>query len=228
MKVINVLGHSFIHSLLSDAHTILDCGANRGGFAQWASENTLATVYSFEPDARLFKDLPSQPRVKYFPYAIDGESGTMTLSLGEEHCSSAVYTENMKQQRIQVDKVCINDFVKSHSLDVIDLLKLDIEGSEISVLESMDDEQLSKIKQITVEFHDFLSPSDIPKIKFIVSKLRERGFYFTRFSTHTWGDCLFLNEHLVSVSRFQKINILLFGKYMPGMHRIIKRLLHSN
>jgi hypothetical protein len=58
--------------------------------------------------------------------------------------------------------------------DRIDFLKIDCEGSEKSVIEGISDENLSKIKKISMEFHLFhLTEKDSDEI---VGRLTANGF----------------------------------------------------
>ena len=224
MRITNVLGHSFAPDLLRDAKVALDCGANMGGFSTWLSQNTTASVYAFEPDPRLFPNLPILPRVTYVPQAVDGESGSFDLNMGPKMCSSAVYTQRA-HERVRVEKTSLTDFCAAHGIHEIDFIKLDIEGAELSVLERTSPDLLTATTQITVEFHDALRASDVPRIRAIAERLKQLGFYFVRFTQFTWGDCLFLNERRVRLTALDKLSIAVSGKYEPGIRRFIKRTL---
>ena len=216
-KIITVCGHSFL--LLNGAKIALDCGANNGKFSEYLNKHSRMKIYSFEPDPRLFSVLPKLPNVTWHPLAIDGDSGEFDLALGESLCSSAVY--NVSANRIRVKKTSLDDFCAAHGIQKIDFIKLDIEGAELNLLEKAGDTLLCATKQITVEFHEFLNKDDLPRIKKIVARLESLGFYFIKFSYHTWGDCLFLNTRLVHVSCFDKI-FFCFIKWFRGFCRITK------
>jgi FkbM family methyltransferase len=223
MRIVNHLAHSFAPDLLEQAEVALDCGANRGEFALWLSEHSNAQIHSFEPDPRLFSTLPSLPRVRFHPIAIDGESGEFELALGRTNCSSAVYREHGDQVTAQVQKTSLDDFCATNRICRIDFLKLDIEGAELSVLEKTSDSLLQATVQITVEFHDFLRRGDIPRIVRIFDRMARLGFYGIRFSQFTWGDCLFLNRRLVPLSILDRFGIHIFGRIIPGVGRLAKR-----
>ena len=82
--------------------------------------------------------------------------------------SSLVFNIN-KPSDIQVETTTINAFCDKMNIDCINLLKLDIEGSELGVLSDLDADIMQKISQITCEFHDFLDTKHIPKINFPIS-----------------------------------------------------------
>jgi len=60
-----------------------------------------------------------------------------------------------------VPTIKINDIFKKLNIDNIDYLKMDIEGAEGEVIETMSEETASKIKQISLERHDNVIYEDI-------------------------------------------------------------------
>jgi len=223
MKIENILNHSFMSAPLHEASLILDCGANEGGFARWMCEHTPAQVHSFEPDPRLFAVLPVLPRVIWHPLAVDGESGEFDLALGEATCSSALYRERTGQVTVRVKKTSLDDFCRTHGITRIDLVKIDIEGAELSLLEKTSDALLRSTAQITVEFHDFFRREDLPRIAGIFRRLEGLGFYGVRFSHFYWSDCLFVNQRIAPLSALDKLSIQVAGKFVPGIGRFTRR-----
>src|SRR5690606_1636959 len=132
---------------------VIDCGANRGEFAAWVSCNTQARVVSFEPDPRLFGALPTLERVTHHNLAVAGSSGKLTLHLGEHRCSSAHYREHDAADSVEVDAVQLDVFLDDLDVGEIGLLKLDIEGAELDVVDGVDPAFWRRVRQITCEFH---------------------------------------------------------------------------
>lgn len=223
LKIENLHCHSFAPDLAKRAEVAIDCGANHGDFARWLSQNTLAKIYSFEPDPRLFCKLPVLERVEWIELAIDGEPGEFSLGLGEKHCSSAIYREDSNQKVIEVRKNTLDAFCEERQIRAIDFLKIDIEGAELSVLEKCSAALLQSTTQITVEFHDFLDPTCVPRIKAIFSRMRGLGFHCFCFSHHTWGDCFFLNAAKVKLSALD-LAAIYATKYTSGFQRIFRRV----
>lgn len=226
MKIVNYLGHTFVPSFFSAGGIAIDCGSNHGGFARYLSDESELVVHSFEADPRLFARLPNLPRVHFCEFAVAGESGTIELGLGDEHCSSVVYRENAAQNTVTVPAISLDEYCGKNAITGVDLIKMDIEGAELDVLESISERLLKQTKQITVEFHDFLNVADLPRIKRVVDRLKSLGFYFLKVSKHTWGDCLFLNQRLLNVKASTKLSLAMRGKYIPGMGRVLNRLLN--
>jgi FkbM family methyltransferase len=227
MKIVNVCGHSFIKDLLGEQALVLDCGANRGEFSRWIVENCNATVHGFEPDFRLFPNLPVLSGVYYYPLAISSTGETLTLRLGDERCSSVCFSEKSDQPIAVVDSVKLDEFCLSNSLSRIDMIKMDIEGAEIDVLANLASDVLDKVGQITVEFHDFIRKDDLPYISDVISRLNKRGFLCIRFSYHDYADVLCINTKVHPMS-WSAILSIYIQKYYRGLARILCRKLGAN
>jgi FkbM family methyltransferase len=75
-----------------------------------------------------------------------------------------------------IPAVNLEDIIKENNLDYIDILKVDIEGSEYDVMPNISDETYLKIGQITIEFHDFIDVNLKIKTENIINKLESLGF----------------------------------------------------
>ena len=222
MEIVNVCGHSLAKNLLGPKVLVLDCGANYGSFSKWVSENCNAIVHGFEPDPRLFPNLPQLPQVNFYPLAVSGSGEPLTLMLGDTRCSTTCFTEKTDQASVIVESVRLEQFCQANSILNIDMLKLDIEGAEIGVLASLSKEFLENIGQITVEFHDFIQKDQVPHIKVAISKLKKYGFFCIIFSHHDYADvlCINMKKHHVSLV---DMAILYTKKYLRGFSRIMRR-----
>jgi FkbM family methyltransferase len=222
MQIANVAGHSFVQDPIANAETIIDAGANQGEFSHWVNASSGATVYAFEPDPRCFEKLPAGPKMIALPWALDGVTGSLTFFLGKNRCSSAIYQEAADQQRLEVKRITLQDFCAERRIGHIDLLKLDIEGAELSVLELIDAGTLGLIDQITVEFHDFINPGDTVRIKSICQRLTAAGFYLIRFSHYAWSDCLFINRAKLPLPFADRLKFSLYNKWYAGVVRHLR------
>jgi len=224
MKTNNQLCHTvLVEPLLAKQPVVVDCGSNHGEFADWTYKEYGATVYGYEPDPRLFPKLVSNDQINYFQKAITGSIGTAKLHLGKGQCSSLHYAEDVSRETENVETTTLAAEFAANGLDRVDLLKLDIEGAELDVLLKTPADVLHRITQITVEFHEFLLPADLPQIHKCIKRLRAIGFRPLFFSTHTYGDILFVNREHLPLTRFQCLRILIRGKYLPGLRRTLKR-----
>jgi FkbM family methyltransferase len=227
-SVANVLSHCFIPELIRRDGLAIDCGANQGEFSGWLAENTSVHVHAFEADPALFALLPKLNRVTFHNLAIDGEAGTMELHRTEGYCSSGFYTgQGNSSGSVIVRKISFEEFVRSQGIERIDLLKLDIEGSELPLLKKTSDDVLQRISQITVEFHDFINVADLPKIHQIDQRLRALGFRRVKFSRGVWANCLYVNSKIHPFSYMDSLAALIKGWAIPGIRRRLKRMARS-
>lgn len=223
MQIINVCGHSFLPACISPTSLILDCGSNRGEFSAWCSRNLPNQIYAFEPDPRLFSSLPQLPNVHYLEAAVTDKKGRIPIALGEQRCSSAVFKEAETQGTYEVESISLEEFFAQFEKNrEVGLLKLDIEGSELPVLEGLTPQFLEHITQITVEFHDFLDQAQIPRIAAVVERLKNAGFTFVRFSHYTWGDCLFVRNSHCQISNLSLAKIYIIDKFAKGIARHLR------
>lgn len=218
MDLMRLCGHSFVRDFIGTTPIVLDCGANRGIFSTELAGRCRATVYGFEPDPRLFRGLPEVENVRFYDLAVSAFAEDMTLNLGMESCSSARFSEGEEQTSVVVKTAQLDAFCREKSLSRIDLLKLDIEGSEIEVLGGLPQALLAVTGQITVEFHDFLDIAERPRIRQVIRSLQASGFHFIRFSHHDYSDCLFVNSRQHPLGAMARIE-LLFKKYYRGISR---------
>ncbi|GAB4355465.1 MAG: hypothetical protein Kow006_21810 [Gammaproteobacteria bacterium] len=219
-----ICDHSFTPDLIREDGVILDCGANRGDFASWVADAfPHVTVYAFEPDPRLFPKLPKRPNVTYVEAAVTGNGEPVELWMGEERCSSISSHQRHIEQSIVVNSITLEKFCEEKGIGRIDLIKLDIERAELEVLEEANPEFLSRVGQITVEFHDFLWKEDVGRIGRCVRRMRRIGFQCFQMSWHDHSDVLFLNGNLHGVSVADKVYIA-YVRYQRGLERKFRNL----
>jgi FkbM family methyltransferase len=69
-------------------------------------------------------------------------------------------------------------FCKKFNIDKVSILKINIEGSEYSFLDSLDETDFSKINQIVISFHDWLNPTEYTEemTKSSIEMLKKNGY----------------------------------------------------
>lgn len=224
----NHLGHTVLASAMPNRGCVVfDCGANRGEFSRWAAKRFNATVYAFEADPNIASSLPAGDRVKAFNVAIAGLDGNAILRRAPQQCSSTVFNRQaIDDDTLPVPTRNLGSICKEHNITRVNLLKLDIEGAELDVLEAATPELLASIDQITCEFHDFLDSSHRPRIRAVLSRMRRSGFLVMSMSYWTYGDVIMLNKALVNCGLPVRMRILAH-KYASGIRRLVCRFLRT-
>lgn len=126
---------------------VFDVGANIGNYTKnILKNNSDVCIYAFEPHPRNFKILISNVHhVSFYPYNVAVGSGTGTLNLydyadadGSSHASlyrdviECIHDSNSVSCNVSV--VSLDEFAVNNNLSKIDLLKIDVEGHELEVL----------------------------------------------------------------------------------------------
>lgn len=147
--------------------TLFDVGANRGGYSLAILEifNSIPLcLYSFEPSKYTFdilnSNLPKTDDIKIFNIGFSNEKSISTLFNDIEGSGeSSLYNRNMKfvqrefNQKEKVELTTIDIFCKENNIENIDLLKIDVEGHELNVLNGCKNLlKNKKIKYIQFEF----------------------------------------------------------------------------
>lgn len=147
---------------------VLDVGAYIGNYSKAVFEaNRNSIVFAFEPHPITYKRLISNissANFKAFNVAVGKEAGTLKLydydiKDGSSHASlyKDVITKLHKGNAISysVDVITLDDFLRKQNIQVVDLLKIDVEGNEFDVLLGCKDFiKNKKIKAIQFEFNE--------------------------------------------------------------------------
>jgi hypothetical protein len=77
------------------------------------------------------------------------------------------------------------DFCSMYNITDISVLKMNIEGSEYSIIKSFDKNDFSRIDQIAISFHDWLNPEWANDTAFCIEKIKAHGYEI--IDLHQWG-----------------------------------------
>jgi FkbM family methyltransferase len=151
-----VLDEIFLHDVYSissmeNISTVLDIGANIGAFSSSIIRkfpDCLITAVEPEPSnfAVLDANCGNISNITLINKAVWSDSNGVTIvpNYGETAVESG-------ENSISVDSIAFNELLEPFSK--IDLLKIDVEGAEIDIILSASPESLTKIENITGEFH---------------------------------------------------------------------------
>jgi FkbM family methyltransferase len=150
---------NILKKIIKPQDIFLDIGANIGYFSLLVANNVpTAKIFSFEPMKELFEKLEKNvlingfKNIKAINIAIgnvneDRElflSGTDNLGM-----SSFKQPENFSGQKEKVKVVTIDEWFKTSGLSRIDIIKIDVEGYELSALKGMK-EVLQNFKPLVI------------------------------------------------------------------------------
>ena len=205
---LNIIEHFAGHALYTPAVTresiVIDLGANRGVFTDAIMRAFGCEVILVEPNPEFLPEL-EKPGRRVFALAIGATDGIVRFNIADNSEGSSVLPLPSESQfgatlreAITVPSMSLKSFIEQLDVTHIDVLKLDIEGAETAALASLTDEMLTRIGQITVEFHDD------PRFQFglheevaaTIARLKRLGFTYLQFNRPRTTNALFIGPAL--------------------------------
>lgn len=156
---------------------VVDLGANEGIFTCYAAKRApCGRVYAVEPDSdnlgwlKANLELNHVANVTVVPKCIGQRTGRAFFRKGPTSGTGCVVEAREPDGDItEVDQITLADLMNEFRIPRIDLLKIDVEGSEVGALSGAGD-QLARVRRIALEYHSPLLANQVEKL------LGERGF----------------------------------------------------
>jgi len=134
----------FFLDLIKEAKIVFDIGANIGWYSlSAAKQNKKMKVYAFEPIKETFDYLIKNIKINQLKNIISKNIGlsnknsTVSFFVNPEHSGSAsekkITDKNINRIKVILKK--LDDYCVENKIDRIDLIKCDVEGAELFVLE---------------------------------------------------------------------------------------------
>ncbi|MCB1501162.1 MAG: FkbM family methyltransferase [Bauldia sp.] len=178
---------------LAPGDVFYDIGANVGFFSLLAARRVGSggQVYAFEPVPRNAAAIERGAQLngfsglKVFCKAAGATSGTAELNLAH-HIGGAVLasvgTPPDRRGSLSVEVVAIDDIIRQRALRPPSLVKLDVEGAEMEVLEGMAATLRAHRPILIVELDDATNSGLEAKTASLMSLLAEAGYRFERLA----------------------------------------------
>lgn len=145
-------------------------------------KNHNCNVFGFDPTPKSVEWIKTQEtsnKFQFYDFGISNKNGIVNFFLPKNtgHVSGSLDLQiNINENRkINVEVKSLSDIVDRLGHKHIDVLKMDIEGSEYDVLENILNSKIP-ITQILVEFHDRLFLNGHLKSKKIIEKMKNCGY----------------------------------------------------
>lgn len=144
---------TYSRSLPDDATVVVDLGSHIGLSALYfASRYPGARILAVEPNPalqrRLALNTSQLPGIETEAVAVTGHRGEASLAVNGD--SWAARLADTGVTGATVPTMTLGDLLEKHRIDAVDVLKIDIEGSEFEVLRL---ENLARVAVITGELH---------------------------------------------------------------------------
>lgn len=175
--------------------TIVDIGANRGGWSEEvahvfpkANFFLMEPIPGFEPDLAQF--IKGRPGSRYWMAAASNSEGTTTIDCVTTHDGKLTTGSTLaggshdparyKVERISVPTLTLEGLVRQSELPTPDLLKVDVEGYELQVLQGAEP-LLGTIEAVILEvsFERFWNQ---PVFHEVIAKMADWGYWVYDFT----------------------------------------------
>jgi FkbM family methyltransferase len=204
-------------SLLKTKHvkTIFDVGANRGDITKKYSDLfSEAIIHSFEPIPELAIEYKNRhgknPLVIFNEMALSGSTGKTSFNINKSLDTSSILNsatidansdancETIK--KIEIFTITLNEYCRMKNIEQIDILKLDVQGSELNILQgSTNLLDQKKIKIIYCEGYFKEQYEKQPLIYDIANFLKKYNYYlediydpYYNSNNILWADFIFI------------------------------------
>lgn len=142
-----------------------------------------ADVYAFDPTPKSVQWVKSQrmPRAyQFYPYGISDSDGEeiFYLPVNPDYVSASVFchADADRHNCVKVPMKTLQSIAGSLGHSYIDVLKMDIEGSEFKAIDNIL-ETGPQFGQLCIEIHYYYFRDGKQKLKEFIRKLNEKGYY---------------------------------------------------
>ena len=164
---------------INSSDIIIDVGAHIGLFSLLVSQFCkTGKIFSFEPIRENFDLLVSNLALNHienvFPFnvGVSKKSGKLNLFLNNDQSAHSIFPKG--SESITVEATSLQKIFDEKQISSCKLLKLDCEGAEYDIIDSLPVEYLDKIQNMAIEYH--LADPKPELIKNLILKIKNAGF----------------------------------------------------
>ena len=159
--------------------TVIDIGAHIGLFSLLVSQLCkTGKILSFEPVSENFDLFVSNLKLNHienilpFNMAVSKNSGRLDLFLNNDQSAHNIFSKS--SESISVESTSLQKIFDENKISSCKMLKLDCEGAEYEIIDSLPSEYLDKIQNIVMEYH--LADTKPELVKSLILKIENAGF----------------------------------------------------
>lgn len=145
---------------IKENDTVIDIGGHIGLFVLYSAKKcNKGKIYSYEPVKKNYQLLVENitmnkiSNIYHFNLAVSNDQNTIKIFLSNDDAAHSIIESQNKFEII--DSISLKKIIDMHKIEKCDFLKMDCEGAEFKILESLPDEYFSKIKKMVIEYHIF-------------------------------------------------------------------------
>ena len=171
---------------ICESDTIIDVGANIGAFAIFAARRARnGRVFAIEPSRESYSIVERNIKTNGLDNviiehaAIAGVAGPVTLHLSDlgtgDHSIEAVLAGETSQSE-QISGITLADLFAKHDIQKCDFLKLNCEGAEFPIVESLTPELAGRLQRIALAYHTQATSPKRDQSDTLAGRLLDLGF----------------------------------------------------
>jgi len=164
---------------IHDNDIVIDVGAHIGLFALFASQFCKhGKIFCFEPIKENYELLVENinfnkiNNIIPFNFAVSKISDSVKIFLNDDYSGHSMFLET--NNFVIVKSKSLNDIFTENNIQECNFLKLDCEGAEYEIINSLSPEFLNKIKKSAIEYH--LADIHPELLEQLIKKLRDLSF----------------------------------------------------
>ena len=168
---------------ISNDDVIIDVGAHIGLFALFASQFCKnGKIFCYEPIKENYKILIENIEMNQiqniFPnnLAVTKKTSRVKIFLNDDQSGHSMFIQN--KNFVEVDSKSLSDIFIDNGIKECDFLKLDCEGAEYEIVESLPSDLFTKINKTVIEYHMVDTKPEL--LEQLINKLKQFSF-----SVHT-------------------------------------------
>lgn len=186
-----ILNHEYDRYHVSPKDIVVDIGAHVGTYSVLAGKNG-ASVLAIEPDPESFRLLRINLLLNNVAgvaenIALLNKTGHATLKSSNEQSSanSLILKEaGLSYADIEVPTDTLENVLKRNGIGHVDILKMDCEGAEYSILGSVSEKTAASIDRMIIEYHYIDAERNGPKL---AQRIKSLGFSIDYCGTARMG-----------------------------------------
>jgi len=168
---------------LNENSMVFDVGAFDGNWGHTINKKYGSNIYMFEPVKEFYdnivKKFKNNEKIKVFNIGFAGEDRICEINL-LEYASSTQTSKDGTRGKEQVILKNAAQFIIDNNIDHIDLMKINIEGDEYTVLEKLiRTNVIKRIDNLQIQFHDF--------IEYAIQRKHNISVNLSKTHEKTWG-----------------------------------------
>jgi FkbM family methyltransferase len=174
----NVYNNDYVS--VEENDLVIDIGFNYGLFSLTSLKYKPSKIIAFEPNPKLvktFTEFYNGDIITLHQKAVSNENGRIVFYENLDPGMSSIFQEinNITRgESYEVEIVNFNDFILHNNIDKIDYLKVDCEGAEYNIFESIPFDFLKdNVKKVAIEFHHQIKDK---KVQTLINKLKNCNF----------------------------------------------------